>query len=78
MSELSTAPIHRILRKAGAERVSEEAAEELKRVLEEVGMRIAEQSVLLAYHAGRRTVKKQDVERASQIVLRSSLSPVVK
>lgn len=67
--------MHRMLKRAGAARVSEEAAEELRRVLEEIGMRIAEQSVALAYHAGRRTIKKQDVEKAINIVLRSSLNP---
>lgn len=73
MSELSNAPMHRILRKAGATRVSEEAVEELRKILEDVGMRIATQSIELAQHAGRRTVKKEDVERAARIVLKSTI-----
>lgn len=73
MSELSTAPMHRILRKAGAVRVSEDAAEELRRILEGVGARIGEQAVALAQHAGRRTVRREDVEKAAQIILRSTI-----
>jgi histone H3/H4 len=34
---LSLSAIHRIIRKAGTERVGEDAAEELARVLEELG-----------------------------------------
>ncbi len=73
MSELSNAPLHRILRKAGAARVSEEAVEELRKILEEIGMRVASQAIELAQHAGRRTVKKEDVEKAAKIVLKSAL-----
>jgi len=72
MTELSNAPLHRIIKKAGAARVSEEAVEELRRVLEEIGTRVAVQAVELAQHAGRRTVKREDVERAVKIVLRAS------
>jgi histone H3/H4 len=73
MSELSTAPMHRLLKKAGALRVSEDAAEELRLVLEEIGLKIAEQAVILAQHAGRRTVRREDVQRAYKIVVKSSL-----
>jgi histone H3/H4 len=44
-NELSSAPIHRIIKKAGATRVSEDAAEELKRVLETVGQIIAKEAI---------------------------------
>jgi histone H3/H4 len=73
MSEFSNAPIHRILRKAGAPRVSDEAVEELRKILEEVGIKIAEQAISLAQHAGRRTIKREDVEKAARIVLRSAI-----
>jgi histone H3/H4 len=65
MSELSTAPMHRLLKKAGAERVSEEAAEELRRVLEEVGMMISTEAIRRALSAGRKTVRKEDVRSAA-------------
>jgi len=73
MSEFSNAPIHRILRKAGAPRVSEEAVEELRKILEDIGMKIAEQAISLAHHAGRRTIKREDIEIAARIVLKSAI-----
>jgi histone H3/H4 len=45
---LSLSAVHRIIRKAGAERVGEDAAEELARVLEELGVRIAKRAVELS------------------------------
>ena len=63
---LPNAPIERIIRKAGAERVSEDAVEELRRAVEEVGDEIAQEAIDLAQHANRNTVKKEDVEMATQ------------
>lgn len=63
---LPNAPIERIIRNAGAERVSEDAVEELKRAVEEAGDEIASDAVDLADHANRNTVKKEDVEMATQ------------
>ncbi|MDJ0274200.1 MAG: NFYB/HAP3 family transcription factor subunit [Nitrososphaerota archaeon] len=65
MSELSTAPMHRLLKKAGAERVSEEAAEELRRVLEEVGIMVSNEAIRRALAAGRKTVRREDVREAA-------------
>ena len=42
---LSIAAVHRIIRKAGAERVSESAAKELARILEEMGVKIGRESL---------------------------------
>ena len=64
--ELSLSAVHRIIRKAGAERVGEDAAEELARVLEELGVQIATQAVELSSHAGRKTVKASDVQIAAK------------
>jgi histone H3/H4 len=63
---LPNAPVERILRNAGAERVSKEAVEELKKSLEEVGEDISADAVNMADHADRNTVKKEDVELATQ------------
>lgn len=63
---LPNAPIERIIRNAGAERVSEDAVEELKRAVEEAGDEIASDAADLADHANRNTVKKEDVEMATQ------------
>lgn len=62
MGELPTAPFERILRKAGAERVSAEAAAELAEAVEDVANDMAVKMVRFMRHAGRRTVKAADVE----------------
>lgn len=66
MAELALAAIDRILRKAGAERVSAGAKKELRRVTEDIGMEIAEESVRIAQHAGRKTVKAEDIRLAAR------------
>jgi histone H3/H4 len=67
--ELAVAPMHRICKKAGAERVSEAAAEELAKVLDEVGVKIAKEAIDYAMHAGRKTVKAEDIEIAARKVI---------
>jgi len=61
---LPNAPIERIIRKAGAERVSEGAVEELKLALEDLGDEIASEAINMASHAERNTVKEEDVDMA--------------
>jgi len=68
-SELAVAAMHRICKKAGAERVSESAAIEMARVLEEIGVKIGKESIDFAMHAGRKTVKSEDIKIAAKKVL---------
>jgi len=63
---LPLAPFERIMRKSGAERVSGDAAEALRDSIEEVASDMASDAVQAAHHAGRKTVKKSDVELASK------------
>lgn len=67
--ELGLAAMCRIIRKSGAERVSDEAAEYLRKIIEELAERIARQAVDLSIHAGRRTVKSGDIQLAAKNLL---------
>ena len=65
-SDLGVSAMYRILKKAGAERVSDESADELRRVLEDIETEIAKNAVDMSKHAGRKTVKAEDVKLASK------------
>ena len=65
-SELGLSAMYRILKKSGAERVSDESANELRRVIEEIAEAIAKNAVEDANHARRKTVKAEDVKLASK------------
>ncbi len=67
--ELAIAAMHRICKKAGAERVSESAAEEMGKILEEIGIKIGKEAIDFAMHAGRKTVKAEDIRIAKTKVL---------
>lgn len=69
-SEIALASVHRIIKKFGAERVSDSAADELRKVLELVGENIAKQAVELARHAHRKTIKPEDITLASKSILK--------
>ena len=61
MAIIAKASVDKLIRKAGAERVSEDASKELAKILEQEGIELAREAVSLAEHAGRKTVKKEDV-----------------
>jgi DNA-binding protein len=68
--EFGLAAMYRVMKKSGAERVSDDSADELRKVLEEVAERIAKQAVELSLHAGRKTIKPEDVRLAAKNVIR--------
>ena len=65
-SELGLSAMYRILKKSGAQRVSDESAEELRRIIEEIAVAIAKNAVEMSIHAGRKTVRSEDVKLASK------------
>jgi len=64
VADIPTAPIERILRKSNIDRVSEDAAKALRDYLEAEAIRVGEKAAKLARHAGRVTIKEEDVRLA--------------
>jgi len=61
---LPKAPVEKLIREAGARRVSDSAAAELAEVLEKIGNEISVRALKLAKHAGRKTVTAADIRLA--------------
>lgn len=61
---IPTAPVERVIRAAGAHRVSATASAALAKHLEEYGIELARRANSLAIHAKRSTVKGEDIEEA--------------
>jgi histone H3/H4 len=66
MSEMSNAALERIMRSAGSQRISATAVAELAEAIEDYGLKISREAVELAKHAGRKTVKKEDIKLAAR------------
>ena len=64
MSEIPKAPIARIIKDTGAERVSEDAKAELGEYLEEVARDVAIEANNVAKIAKRKTIKPEDIKLA--------------
>ncbi|MEL4305625.1 histone family protein [Methanococcoides sp. LMO-2] len=64
MPILPLASVERLIRSANAERVSESAASILLEILEDYGVKIAKEAIIYANHAGRKTVKDEDIKLA--------------
>jgi len=61
---LPLAAMEKIIKNAGAERVSDKAKVALKNVLEEKAEEIALKAIKLSSHAGRKTIKSDDIKLA--------------
>lgn len=60
------AAIEQLMKHAGAERVSDNAKETLKKIIEQRAFILAEHAVRFAAHAGRKTVKGGDIKLAAR------------
>ncbi len=61
------AAMERLLKDAGATRVSESAKQALKEALEDYAFRIGESASKYSVHAGRKTVKAEDIKLATKL-----------
>jgi len=64
MAEIALASIDRVVKRAGVSRVSNNGKEILRQLLESYGKEIASKAVLFSQHAGRKTVRAEDISLA--------------
>jgi len=64
--EFTLAPMRRLIKKYGDLRVSEEASEELRRVIGDYGSMIADVAVALVRQEQRKTVLARDIRAAQR------------
>jgi len=59
--------VHKVMKRAGAKKVSLEAAELLAKYLEKIAMDVTKQAIRIAEEAGRITVKERDIRLVLEI-----------
>lgn len=64
MSEIPKAPIARIMKQSGAERISEDAKDEVTKYLEQITRELTVEANKVAKIAKRKTIKKEDIDLA--------------
>ena len=64
MPEIPLAPLERIIKKAGAERVAEDAKAKMSEILEDYALQVGARANQLAKHANRKTITKEDIALA--------------
>ncbi len=63
---LSIAAMEKLLKSAGADRVSVESAKALQQELERYAKSLGERAVTFSKHAGRKTLKAEDIQLAAK------------
>ena len=66
MVEIPLTTVARVMKKAGARRVGQDAAQAMAELVEERALVIATEAVKLAEHAGRKTVRDVDIRLAAK------------
>ncbi|MFX0060670.1 MAG: histone [Promethearchaeota archaeon] len=62
----ANARVEKLIRNAGAQRVSAEAIETMNEIVTNYGKNLAKYAVEIARHSGRKTVKESDIRLASE------------
>jgi len=65
MTGFASARVEKLIRNAGARRVSADAITRLNEVLTDYGMDLAKYAVEIARHSGRKTIKENDIKLAA-------------
>ena len=65
-NEIALASTYRIIKKFGAERVSDEAANELRKILERIGENIAKQAEEATKGEHEKTIRPEDIILAAK------------
>ena len=67
ITELPIAPVGRILKNNGAQRVSDNGKIALAEAMEDYGEKVAKDAIELARHTGRKTITGKDIKLAIKI-----------
>jgi histone H3/H4 len=67
-NEMTLQPLRKLIKKAGAKRVSDQAAAALGLILEEKAKMLLLEAKRLSEHSNRRTVMRRDIKAAKKIV----------
>jgi len=66
MTELSQSAVERIMKKAGAGRISADATETLAVLMEDYGVFLVREAKKMSDHAGRKTLRGSDIQMAAE------------